>query len=251
MGVRRGRPPAHPSMTNSLRSLILLASLSIGAACANSDAKTVNPANATVASTGGSANGSIAPASSGVPHDSISDKADRGRITGNTQSKVWVIMLSDFQCPYCKQWHDTFFGGVLKDYVLTNKVQMAFINFPLSIHPNAVPAAEAAMCASVQGRFWPMHDALFANQDAWAALPDPSTKLAEIAAAIPGMDAAKFRSCVTQHQTLPLVMADRDRARATGAQSTPSFFIVPTNQLVSGSDKDLHAEIEAALKAAK
>lgn len=239
-------------MTNSLRSLILLASLSIGTACANSDARPLQSTNAAVASTSGSANGSVAPtANSNVPHDSISDKADRGRITGNAQSKVWVIMLSDFQCPYCKQWHDTFFGGVLKDYVLTNKVQMAFINFPLSMHPNAVPAAEAAMCASVQGKFWPMHDALFANQDTWAPLPDPVAKLADIAAAIPGMDIVKFRTCVSKHETLPLVMADRDRARATGAQSTPSFFIVPTNQLVSGSDKDLHAEIDAALKAAK
>jgi protein-disulfide isomerase len=228
------------------RSLALVAALCLGTACTQSDAAKVSQKPESAAAM--TANGSLATAGAAGARDSITDKADRGRIAGDTSAKVWVIMISDFQCPYCKQWHDAYFAPLMRDYVNTKKVQMAFINFPLGMHPNAVPAAEAAMCASVQNKFWPMHDALFAAQDQWAPLPDPSAKLAEIAGKIPGLDMNRWKTCVAQHQTLPLIQADRDRARQAGAQSTPTFVV--GGQLLAGSDKDLKAEIEAALKAA-
>src|SRR5665213_2320624 len=106
---------------------------------------------------GGTANAQAA-------HDSTNDRADAGRILGSPNAKVWVVMASDFQCPYCKAWHDASFQKLVKDYVNTGRVRLAFLNMPLSIHPNALPAAEAAMCASVQNKFWPMQEALFATQ---------------------------------------------------------------------------------------
>jgi protein-disulfide isomerase len=234
-------------MTSILRTSLAIAALVLGAACASSDAANTS-SKATNASTptADSASGSLA-SSTGIPHDSISDRADLGRIAGDSNAKVWVIMGSDFQCPYCKAWHDAFFQSIVRDYTNKGKIRMAFINMPLSIHPNAVPAAEAAMCASVQGKFWPMHDALFAHQDAWVPAQDPSSKLQEIAQSV-GVDVAKWKTCYSQHLTLPLIQADRDRLRNRGVRSTPTFIIVPTNQMVEGSDKDLHAEIEAALK---
>ena len=120
--------------------------------------------------------------------------ADRGRITGDENAKIWVIMVSDFQCPFCKQWHDASFEPVLRDYAQKGKIRLAFINFPLNIHPNAIPAAEAAMCASVQDKFWPMHEALFAAQSQWAPLPDPAAKLESVAASIPGMDMPAWKN---------------------------------------------------------
>lgn len=230
------------------RSLALVATLCLGTACSQSDAAKVSQKSESAAVTA-TANGSLAPnAGTAGVRDSITDKADRGRITGDTSAKVWVVMISDFQCPYCKQWHDTFFAPIMRDYVSTKKVQMAFINFPLSMHPNAVPAAEAAMCASVQNKFWPIHDALFAAQEQWASLQDPTPKFTEIAGKIAGLDLNRWKTCVSKHQTLPLVEADRDRARQAGAQSTPTFVV--GGQVLAGSDKDLKAEIEAALKAA-
>ena len=92
-----------------------------------------------------------------MPTDSISERADRGRIRGNPQAGLWIIEASDFQCPYCKMWHDSTYGSLVKDYVESGKVRLAYLNFPLSQHQNAMPAAEAAMCASVQDKFWPMH----------------------------------------------------------------------------------------------
>lgn len=249
-----GRPPraaaSPPAMIMTpRRSLALVALLAIGLACTRSDAASANAKAASPADSAARAalsNGSMASPGAAVPHDSISDRADRGRIAGDSTASVWVIMISDFQCPYCKQWHDAFYAPLVRDYLNQHKIRMAFINMPLNMHPNAVPAAEAAMCASVQNKFWPVHDALFARQDDWAPLPDPSAKLAEIVGAVPGIDVAKWKTCVSQHQTLPLIQADRDRARTAGAQSTPTFLV--GSQMISGSDKDLRAQIDAALK---
>jgi protein-disulfide isomerase len=201
------------------------------------------------------ADGSVGPAMPGTAgtRDSITDRADRGRIMGDENAKVWVVMVSDFQCPYCKQWHDGTFEKVLRDYAQKGKIRMAFINFPLNIHPNAVPAAEAAMCASVQNKFWPMHEALFAAQPQWAALPNPSAKLEGVAASVPGLDVAAWKTCVSKHSTLPLIEADHDRWRRVGVGSTPAFSVdgkILTNPDGSspGAGADVIGAIEAALK---
>jgi protein-disulfide isomerase len=181
-----------------------------------------------------------------MPHDSISDRADRGRILGDSSAPVWVIMASDFQCPYCKQWEDANYAKIVKDYVKTGRVRLAFLNMPLSMHRNALPASEAAMCASVQSKFWPMHDTLFASQTAWEVLPDPRPKFDSITKAL-GVDMPQWRACMAQHATIALIDADRDRARQAGVNSTPTFFV--GSQILAGADANVSVAIDAALKA--
>jgi protein-disulfide isomerase len=165
-------------------------------------------------------------ASAGAPaqRDSITDLADQGRIMGSASAPVWIVEASDFQCPFCKAFHDQTFPSLLRDYVNTNKVRIAFLNFPLSMHRNSHQAAEAAMCAAVQQRFWPMHDALFATQDRWGDLPDPTPVYDSLARAV-GVNEPDWKHCVTTHATLSLVQADYQRAQQSGVQSTPTFFI--------------------------
>ncbi len=183
-----------------------------------------------------------------MPNDSISNRADHGRLAGDTTAKLWVIMASDFQCPYCKQWHDVAFASLMNDYVKTGKIRLAFLNMPLSIHPNAVPAAEAAMCASVQNKFWPMHEALFSTQATWEQLKDPKPKFDSIATSL-GVNMPQYHACVDKHLALPLIQADRDRARAAGVGSTPTFFV--GNKTLAGSDADVRGAIDAARKGGK
>src|SRR5512141_1602286 len=76
--------------------------------------------------------------------------ADRGRIAGDSSAKTWLIIASDFQCPFCKQWHSETYRQFLDEYVRSGKIRVAYINFPLGQHQNAVPTAQAAMCASAQ-----------------------------------------------------------------------------------------------------
>ena len=88
---------------------------------------------------------------------------------GSPNAKVVIAEFSDFQCPFCKQWTDTALKQLRKD--LGDEVSLAFLHFPIqSIHPNAGSASLVAMCAQEQGKFWEMHDLLFAKQSEWAAL---------------------------------------------------------------------------------
>ncbi|HXG95800.1 MAG TPA: thioredoxin domain-containing protein, partial [Gemmatimonadales bacterium] len=95
------------------------------------------------------------------------------RTKGRGDAPVTVYEMADFQCPACRMFTVTVLPTIEREFVQTGKVRWVFINLPLtSIHPNAVAAAEVAMCAARQGgsRFWQTHDALYQHQDDWAKL---------------------------------------------------------------------------------
>jgi protein-disulfide isomerase len=220
----------------------LAAALLLVAACSRGDAAgSSGKSAAAVASTASAA----APATVSAA-DSINARADRGRILGDSNAKVWLVMASDFQCPFCKQWHDSSFANIVQKYVKSGRVRMAYLNMPLSIHQFALPAAEAAMCASVQDKFWPMHDSLFATQRIWETLQTPASFF-DTLANHNHVDMGPWRTCVSQHLTRPLIEADYDRARQTGVTSTPTF-IVGTTKLAS-ADADVAGALDAALAA--
>jgi len=181
--------------------------------------------------------------------DPLVAHADSARIRGNPSAKVWMILASDFQCPYCKMWHDSTDLIIRREYVDNGKVRLAFVNFPLNIHPNAVPAAEYAMCAAAQDKFWQMHDALFAAQDKWVPLSDPAPALDQVAASV-GADMNALKACVSSHKMLPLIEADHEKAARAGVRATPSFFI--GNQMLEGVQpaSELRKALDAALAAA-
>ena len=201
------------SSSFSLCAAVLAAVLAIGCDRANVSAGSQHSATAAALATSG-----------GVPTDSISERADRGRIQGRADAPVWFIEASDFQCPFCKIFHDSAYPQIVRAYVATGKVRMAYLNFPLSIHQHSLVAAEAAMCASVQDHFWPMHDSLFASQDRWASTADPMPVFQALAGEV-GASVPAWRSCMDSHATRALIQADRDRSRSAGVNSTPSFFI--------------------------
>src|SRR5881628_2741765 len=76
--------------------------------------------------------------------DSLLQRADRARIQGDSAAPVWIVELSDFQCPYCKQWHDETYPVIVRDYVAKGQVRLAYVNYPLQQHVHALRAAEAA-----------------------------------------------------------------------------------------------------------
>ena len=90
-------------------------------------------------------------------------------IEGNANAKVMIAEFSDFQCPFCKQWTDQSMQQLRAR--LGDDVAFAFLHFPIvQIHPNAGNASLVAICAGQQGKFWEMHDLLFARQTEWANL---------------------------------------------------------------------------------
>jgi protein-disulfide isomerase len=177
-------------------------------------------------------------------------KADLARIQGNPSAPVWVIEVSDFQCPYCKQWHDQTYQQFRDEFVQTGKVRLAYINYPLSSHAHAWPAAEAAMCAGAQGKFWEMHDALFANQAKWEAVPAPAPVFDSLAR-VTGVDVARWQQCVQSGKMKAWIQADHDRAQAAGVNATPSFIIGETMLAGAQPIENLRSAVDTALAKSK
>jgi len=98
------------------------------------------------------------------------------------------------------------------------------VNLPLSIHPHAEPAAEAAMCASVQGKFWQVHDAIFRTQERWTPMSDARAVFDSLALAS-GIDRAQYRSCMESDVMVRLINGDKERAAAANVRPTPTFFV--------------------------
>ena len=186
-----------------------------------------------------------------MPADSLALRAaaDSGRILGAPGAKVWMLMISDFQCPYCKSWHDQSFAALRKEYVDNGKVRMAYMNFPLDQHEQAVPAAEAAMCASVQKKFWEYQSALFGAIERWGKPGDQSAVYESLATA-QGLDLARFRSCTRSHVMRAVIEGDRVRMQQAGVQSTPSCFV--GNQAIAGAQPTavFRQALDAALSGA-
>jgi protein-disulfide isomerase len=150
--------------------------------------------------------------------------ADLGRIAGDSAAKVILIEISDFQCPYCKTFHDSTYAPLRREYIDNGKARMAYVNLPLRIHPNAWPAAEAAMCSSVQNTFWAMHDSIFNAQQRWESIARPDTMFARFAQSL-RLDMPKYTSCTTGHATRPLIQSDAERANSAGITGTPMFLV--------------------------
>lgn len=149
----------------------------------------------------------------------------QARTKGDAAAPVTVYEMSDFQCPFCRRFALETFPTLDERFIKTGKVRWVFINLPLTqIHPNAVAAAEFAMCAAAQGKFWPVHDLLYRNQPTWAPLKEPGAFLLTLA------DSAKLQKkpltdCLQSEQMRKEVAADASGATRAGAASTPSFYI--------------------------
>ena len=212
-----------PFQVNRVRMPVLVA-LALACAPVNGEEKSAATSAGADLATTARADTTLASPGPAAQPDSDVVKADLARIQGSPTAPIWVIEVSDFQCPYCKQWHEQTYHKLRDEFVRTGKVRLAYINYPLAQHRHAAPAAEAAMCAGAQGKFWQMHDALFINQAKWSVLAS-STAYFESLARDTGVDVARWRQCVQSGKMKPWVQADHDRARAAGAASTPSFMI--------------------------
>jgi protein-disulfide isomerase len=217
----------------SLRHLAALASLAL-VACAKPDGS--------------------APAGGATPPPSFDmNRVDQARQMGSLTAKVWFIEGSDFECPYCKAFRDETWPKIEQEYVKTGKIRVAFMNHPMNLrppfnmHPRSVPAAEVAMCAGAQDRFWQMHDSLFATQDKWARAADPQPIFDSLATAL-GLEMTSWRNCLTTHATRAMIEQDFQRTTAAGIEGTPGFVIGDTLAVLGAQPyADFKRAIDAAL----
>ena len=145
---------------------------------------------------------------------------------GDPKATVKLLEYSDFQCPYCSRHALETGPQIDQTYVATGKILLVFRNFPLDIHPNALPAAKAALCAGQQkpALFWAMHDWLFMNQDTWSSAQDATPEFRKQAVAA-GADSAQFDKCVAAAETTAHIEKDIADGAKQGVQGTPAFFV--------------------------
>jgi protein-disulfide isomerase len=150
--------------------------------------------------------------------------AAKSPMRGPADAPIQIVEFSDFQCPFCQR-----VGPALKQVFDTygDRVHLVYREYPLPNHPNAKQASEAGLCANEQGKFWPFHDRLFANQQRLG-----SSELKQHAADL-GLDTARFNACVDSHKYTEQVEADMTAGNEAGVNGTPAFFI--NGRLISGA----------------
>ncbi len=147
------------------------------------------------------------------------------RSKGRADAPITVYEMSDFQCPYCREFALNTMPILEREYIQTGKVRLVYINLPLTqIHAHATAAAAVAMCAARQNKFWATHDLLFLRQDRWAKQDEPGPYLLALGDTA-GLDHGQLARCVTTKATHSQITADAERAFRAGASSTPTFYI--------------------------
>lgn len=162
--------------------------------------------------------------SSSLSPDSLEARANRGRIKGSETAPVTIVEVSDFQCPYCREFAATTYKQIDSVYVRTGRARILYINLPLTSHREAFGAAEAAMCAGVQDKFWPMHDRLFATQREWGGQADAARRFEAFAQELQ-LNMADWRDCTANDRTAPLIVGDAMQAAEARINGTPTFIL--------------------------
>jgi protein-disulfide isomerase len=155
-----------------------------------------------------------------APDDKVSYKFSPGNFTmGNPKAPLVMVEYTDFQCPFCQQFHNTAFAQIKANYIDTGKILFVNRDFPLDFHENARRAATAGRCAAEQGKFWEMRHLMIVNADQLKA-----DKLMEYAASAK-LDVAKFKSCLDSDKFKAQIDQEIAEGGVAGVQGTPSFVI--------------------------
>jgi len=166
------------------------------------------------------------------------DVAADGPAMGPADAPITIVEFSDYQCPFCRR-AEPIVKEVMERY--PGQVRLVYRHFPLDqIHPRARPAAEAAMCAHDQGKFWEYHEKLFSDDEFG------DEQLVAYAEEV-GLDKADFEKCLEEDRFAEKVEADLQAGRAAGVSGTPAFFV--NGIMLSGAKPvdEFAAVIEAEL----
>jgi protein-disulfide isomerase len=166
---------------------------------------------------------------------------------GSPAARVAIVEYSDFQCPYCGEYAREIFPRLDSSYIKSGKVRYYFRDLIVPSHTFALGAAQAARCAGEQGKFWEMHDLLFANQTTLAP-PDLTKRAQEL-----GLDEAKFSECIASGRYRENIRRSMSGAERMGISGTPAFILGvldPSGNSVRGTKLIMGAESFETFKSA-
>jgi len=160
------------------------------------------------------------PQAAPAPDDKVSYKLSPGGFSmGDVKAPLVMVEYTDFQCPFCQQFHNTAFAQIKANYIDTGKIRFVSRDFPLDFHDNARRAATAGRCAAEQGKYWEMRHVMIVNAEALKA-----DNLATYATTVK-MDVPKFKGCLESDKFKAQIDQDIAEGGVAGVQGTPSFVI--------------------------
>lgn len=162
--------------------------------------------------------------------ENINPVSEDDHIRGNPNAPIVLVEYSDYDCPFCKNFHETM-NQIMADYGADGKIAWVYRHFPLEqLHPNAPLIAQAAECVADLGgddAFWTFSDLIFEERETNAQTnPDSLPGFAELA----GVDVNDYNSCVDSGRTKAAVEEDFNNALAIGGRGTPHTVILVGDQ---------------------
>ena len=180
-----------------------------------------------------------------VMPDLITYPASDGTALGDPDEPVVIEEFSDYQCSYCRVFHESTFKTIVEGYVAEGKVRIIFRNYPV-IGPESLAAANASMCAAEQDKFWEFSSILFANQNGHDTGGFSARRLEGFADSI-GLNVNVFSACLSEARYQGQVQDDIQAGILQGIDSTPSFLVNGTLMIGALPYESFQEEIEAAL----
>jgi protein-disulfide isomerase len=141
---------------------------------------------------------------------------------GDSEARLAIVEYADFECPYCGQHARQVYPQIFDEYIKTGQLKYLFRDLPLPGHPHAVMAARADRCAGEQGKYWEIHENLFANQRA-LGLKDITDRAKKL-----GVDVGKLSECLSSDKYTENIRNSMSEAETFGIEGTPTFFIGTT-----------------------
>jgi protein-disulfide isomerase len=177
--------------------------------------------------------------------DLVAGVTDDGRpFLGRPEAPVSYYAFEDFQCPFCRSFAAKGFPRIVREYIATGKARVIWVSLGYD-GDESVAAASAALCAGEQGRFWDMHDWLYANQ---AAIPNRGgfsrERLVQIAGRV-GLSVPELVTCMDSPQVAARIDANDAFARRNSVGVTP-VFLVGERVIEGGDAQSLAAALDAA-----
>ncbi len=176
----------------------------------------------------------------------------QGYLMGKPDAPVKILEYADFECPACAGFATITEPDVRKRIIDTGLASITYYDFPLSMHPNTMPASHAAACADEQGKFWPMHDRIFQSQDEWngQATDSPKAFFKRYANEV-GLDIGRWETCYDTKKYRRRISANLADGLRRGVNSTPSFVI--GNKLYPGSMSydEMKAIVDSGVRSAR
>jgi protein-disulfide isomerase len=146
----------------------------------------------------------------------------KGYALGRPDAPLTMVEFTDLQCPFCRQYATTAFEEIKRNWIDTGKLRYISRDFPLDIHPLALPAARAARCSGEQGHFWEMRVGLMRNAN--LLTPDYIQRMAETLK----LDMPAFTACIASGKYDAEIQAETAEGVQLGITGTPTFVLGPT-----------------------